>query len=57
MLIPSVGQKVRVLDPFTESFPAVYEIIEIVTHPDGQIVCILPDDAGGFDPKYLEAAA
>lgn len=50
-----LGQTVKVLYPFTEGFPDVYEIIEIVTHDDGQIVYILSNDAGGFDGKYLEA--
>lgn len=51
----AVGDLVRVLAPFADSFPDSYEITEVVTHPDGQIVCIL-GECGGFDPKYLEAA-
>jgi len=54
MLInPTVGKSVRVLAPFDESFPATYQVTEVITQPDGQIVCILTDDAGGFDPEYL----
>lgn len=50
------GQMVTVLEPFSESFPATYEVIEVVSHPDGQVVCILSQEAGGFDPKYLAPA-
>lgn len=51
----TVGQLVRVLEPFTDSFPDVYEIAEVITHEDGQVACVLVGD-GAFDPKYLEAA-
>lgn len=53
------GDKVRVLDPFSESFPGVYEILTVVKHEDGQTACIIDDgteDGSAFDPKYLEAA-
>lgn len=53
---PRIGQAVRVLPPFAESFPGTYTVTEIVTHPDGQVVCILSDESGGFDPKYLAEA-
>jgi hypothetical protein len=48
-----VGQQVRVLEPFTYSFPDVYEITEIVEHSDGQVVYILGEH-GGFDAIFLE---
>lgn len=53
---PLLGQTVAVLEPFAEDFPHTYEVVEIITHPDGQVVCILSDDAGGFDPKFLQEA-
>jgi len=53
---PGIGQQVRILPPFDKSFPATYTVEEIVTHPDGQIVCLLSQEAGGFDPIYLVAA-
>ena len=49
-----VGQKVRVLPPFEESFPETYEITEVHQHEDGQVAYIL-GEAGAFDPLYLEA--
>lgn len=54
---PAIGRPVRILPPFDKSFPATYTVEEIVTHPDGQIVCLLSDDLGGFDPKYLVEVA
>lgn len=48
-----IGQQVRVLEPFTRDFPDVYDITDIHTHDDGQVVYIL-GDAGGFDLRYLE---
>lgn len=50
-----VGQRVRVLPPFTESFPDVYVITEMVVNPDLSVVYILGEH-GGFDAMYLEAA-
>lgn len=50
-----IGQRVRVLPPFTESFPDVYVITEMVVSPDVNIVYILGEH-GGFDAMYLEAA-
>jgi len=50
------GQFVRVLEPFERDFPSVYEITEVVTHDDGQVVYIL-GDAGGFDEKFLQEVA
>ncbi|MGL4349189.1 MAG: hypothetical protein ACRCT2_01180 [Plesiomonas shigelloides] len=49
----TVGQKVRVLEPFADSFPAEYEVTEVITHPDGQVAFIL-GDAGAFAAEYLE---
>lgn len=49
-----VGQLVRVLEPFADSFPGAHEITAITVHEDGQIACELNGD-GAFDPKYLEA--
>jgi hypothetical protein len=48
-----LGQLVRVLEPFARDFPDTYEITEVVTHDDGQIVYIL-GEVGGFDIKFLE---
>lgn len=50
-----VGQLVRVLPPFADSFTGEFTITEIITHEDGQIACVL-GDAGAFAPEYLEAA-
>ena len=49
-----IGDSVRVLAPFDHSFPGIYTITEVVQNPDGTIVYILSDEAGGFDAKYLE---
>lgn len=49
-----VGTKVTIQEPFGRDFPGVYEILDIVIHEDGSVVCILDQDAGGFDPKFLE---
>jgi len=48
-----VGQTVKVLEPFSESFTETYEITEVLTYPDGQIAYIL-GELGAFDAKYLE---
>jgi hypothetical protein len=48
-----VGQLVRVLEPFADSFPGEYEVTEVITHPDGQVAFIL-DEAGAFAAQYLE---
>lgn len=50
----SIGQQVRVLGVFAESFPDVYTITDIVNNDDGTVVYIL-GDAGGFDASYLGA--
>ncbi len=52
----TVGQLVRVLPPFADSFPGEYEITEIIPHADGQTVYVL-GDLGGFAPEYVEATA
>lgn len=49
----NVGTIVRVLAPFTETYPDTYQITEVVTAQDQPIVFIL-GDLGGFDQKYLE---
>lgn len=54
IMMLSVGQLVKTLEPFARDFPDVYEITEVVTHEDGQVVYIL-GEAGGFDFKFLEA--
>lgn len=51
-----VNDRVRVLPPFDVHFQGVYTVVEAVLNPDDTVVYILSDDAGGFDPKYLEAA-
>lgn len=50
----TVGQLVRVLEPFADSFPGKHEVTEVITHPDGQVAFIL-GDAGAFAAQYLEA--
>lgn len=47
------GQMVRVLPPFAEAFPGVYEIVTVVVHDDGQIAYDLRD-IGAFAPIYVE---
>ncbi len=49
----SIGQQVRILEPFTRDFPDVYTIEDIVIHEDGQVVYLF-SDIGGFDIKFLE---
>lgn len=51
----NVGDTVRVLAPFNESFPETYQITDIVLYEDGLSAYIL-GDLGGFDGMYLEAA-
>lgn len=50
----TVGQRVRVLPPFADSFPGDHEITEVIRHYDGQTVYVL-GDLGGFAPEYVEA--
>jgi|GEM_PF-3736390 len=50
----SVGQLVRVLPPFAESFPGEHEITEVIEHEDGQIAYVL-GDLGAFAPQFVEA--
>ena len=50
-----VGQIVKVLEPFSSSFPETYEITEVISYPDGQVAYIL-GELGGFSEQYLEAA-
>jgi hypothetical protein len=51
----TIGQLVRVLPPFTQSFPDIYEITEIIHGSDNTTAYILGEH-GGFDAIYLEAA-
>ena len=53
-MTPLPGEVVRILPPFAEVFPGTYGVVEVITHPDGQIACVLEPDIGAFDPKYLE---
>lgn len=48
-----VGQFVRVLPPFSESFQGQYVIEDVIVHEDGQIVYVL-SEIGGFAPHYVE---
>lgn len=48
-----VGQKVRVLSPFAESFPDQYEIVAVITDEDGQIAYDL-GGIGAFAPQFVE---
>jgi|CXWL01.1.fsa_nt_gi hypothetical protein len=52
----SIGQKVRVIGIFSESFPLIYTITEVVNNPDNTTAYLLDQGAGGFDAIYLEAA-
>jgi hypothetical protein len=49
-----VGQEVRVLTPFDESFPEVYAVREVLTQEDGNIVYFIGDIEGAFDIVFLE---
>jgi len=55
----SVGQVVRVVGVFAESFPEEYEVVNVITHPDGQVAFELVEagrgEIGGFSAQYLEA--
>lgn len=57
MIIYQSGDRVRVLPPFREHFTGTYTVVEVVLNADDTVACILDQDAGGFDPVYLEAAA
>lgn len=48
-----VGQIVKVLEPFSESFPETYEVTEVISYPDGQVTYVL-GELGGFAGQYLE---
>lgn len=50
-----IGDLVRVLAPFTESFPDTYAITEVITYEGGTVTYVL-GESGGFDPVYLEFA-
>lgn len=51
----TVGQQVRVVGVFAESFTLTYTIVEIINNPDSSVVYLLDQNAGGFDESYLEA--
>jgi len=50
----TIGQQVKVIGVFAESFPDVYVITDIVNSGDGTTAYMLGDH-GGFDATYLEA--
>lgn len=49
-----VGQQVRVLAPFDESFPDVYTIREVAITDDNVTVYFIGDIEGAFDVAFLE---
>lgn len=49
----NIGDTVRILYPFTESFPDTYVITAIATDSIGQVAYALGDN-GSFDAIYLE---
>lgn len=52
----SIGQQVKVMGIFAESFPLTYVVTDIVHNAeDGTTVYVLDQGAGGFDAIYLEA--
>ena len=51
----TLGDTVRVLAPFDESFPDTYQITDVVM-ADGEPPVYILGDLGGFDAKYLELA-
>lgn len=50
-----VGDSVRVLEPFSDTFSEVYVITEIVVNEDQSESYVL-SDLGAFDKKFLEKA-
>ncbi len=50
----TIGQEVKVIGVFAESFTDVYVITDIVSSGDGTTAHILGDN-GGFDAMYLES--
>ena len=44
-----IGDKVKVLPPFSTTYNDIYEIVNIIDN-----VCFLNGIDGGFDEKYLE---
>ena len=50
----NVGDTVRVLAPFNETYPDTYQITDIVIYEDVPPAYLL-GDIGGFDGMYLEA--
>lgn len=49
----SLGDSVRVLEPFNETFSDVYFVTEIVVNDDQSESYVL-GDLGAFDKKFLE---
>jgi hypothetical protein len=52
--MPEIGELVRVLAPFNESFPDQYLVVDVVTSDDDTIAHYLEGIAGAFDHLYLE---
>ena len=51
----NIGDTVKVLPPFNESFPDSYTVTDIVISEDQPTVYVL-GETGGFDEQYLEKA-
>lgn len=49
-----VGQQVRVLAPFDETFPEVYVVREVLIQDDGNPIYFIGDIEGAFDIVFLE---
>lgn len=49
-----VGQEVRVLAPFDESFPDVYPVREVGVAEDESVHYYIGDVEGAFDITFLE---
>ena len=50
-----IGQQVKVLEPFDESFQEVYTIREVFLQEDGSVVYFISNIEGAFDIMFLEA--
>lgn len=50
-----VGQQVRVLAPFNQTFSEVYTIREVFVQENGNVVYFIGDIEGAFDIMFLEA--
>ncbi len=49
-----IGTLVKIKEPFNESFPKIYNIIDIIYSEDNTVAYILNDGVEGFDEKFLE---